>query len=86
MSEREMLLNKLSAQQFAAWETGLFLDTHPTCSAALKAHKEYTAAAEDIRKEYNEKFGMLTHACPHGEDKWQWVCDPWPWDTDQGGC
>ncbi|MBO5222711.1 MAG: spore coat protein CotJB [Clostridia bacterium] len=85
MSEREMLLKKLSAQQFAAWETGLFLDTHPTCSAALKAHKEYVAAAKEAKKEYNEKYGMLTHNCPHEEDKWQWVCDPWPWDLEQGG-
>ena len=80
MSEREKLLRNLSAQQFAAWETALFLDTHPTCTAALKAHKEYMAAAEAAKKEYTEKYGMLTHADTHGDDFWQWVCDPWPWD------
>lgn len=86
MSEREKLLKTLSAYQFAAWETGLFLDTHPTCTEALKAHKEYVEAAEKAKKEYNEKFGMLTHNCPHGEKSWQWIYDPWPWDTEQGGC
>ena len=82
MTEREKMLNRLSAQQFAAWETGLFLDTHPTCAEALKAHKEYVAAAEDAKKEYTAKYGMLTHTCPHGDDLWQWVCNPWPWDLD----
>ena len=82
MTERETMLRNLSAQQFAAWETGLFLDTHPACSEALKAHREYVHAAEKAKEEYNEKFGMLTHKCPHGDEKWQWVCDPWPWDLD----
>ena len=82
MTERETLLRNLSAQQFAAWETGLFLDTHPTCTDALKAHGEYTAAAAAAKREYCERFGMLTHDCPHGEDAWLWICDPWPWDRD----
>lgn len=82
MTERDALLRKLSAYRFAAWETALFLDTHPTCAEALKAHREYLAEAEKVKKEFNEKYGMLTHACPHRDDYWQWVCDPWPWDVE----
>ncbi len=82
MNDREKMLRKLSEQQFAAWEASLFLDTHPNCEAALKAQREYTAAANEWKKKYNESYGMLTHSCPNTGDKWQWVCDPWPWDKD----
>lgn len=82
MTQREKMLRKLSAQQFAAWDTALFLNTHPNCEEALKARREYAAAAAQARKEYNEAYGMLTHSCPENGDKWQWVCDPWPWDVD----
>ncbi len=82
MNAREKLLRKLSAEQFAAWEAGLFLNTHPNNTEALKAHREYVADAAKTRKEYNEAYGMLTHNCPQEGDKWQWVCGPWPWDLD----
>lgn len=82
MNDREKLLRRLSEQQFAAHETALFLDTHPNCESALKAHREYTAAAEALMKKYNESYGMLTHRCPHSGSRWQWICDPWPWDLD----
>lgn len=82
MTAREKLLKRLSGEQFAAWEAGLFLDTHPHDEQALKTRREFVAAAEKTRKEYNEAYGMLTHNCPEQGDKWQWVCSPWPWDLD----
>ena len=82
MTKRESMLNKLSAYQFAAWDTALFLNTHPDCVEALKARRDYVAAADAARKEYNEAFGMLTQNCPEQGDRWQWICDPWPWDAD----
>lgn len=82
MTKREDLLRKLSAQQFAAWDTALFLNTHPHCAEALKARRDYQSDAEALRKQYNEEFGMLSHACPEQGDRWQWVCAPWPWETD----
>ena len=82
MSEREKLLKTLSEQQFAAWDTGLFLDTHPADREALTARRGYMTAAEEAKKEYNRRFGMLTHACPEDGDRWQWVCQPWPWEND----
>lgn len=82
MNEREKLLRKLSAQQFAAWETALFLNTHPNCDEALKARREYVEAANRLRKEYTNTYGMLNHNSAEDGDQWQWVCDPWPWDLD----
>ncbi len=82
MTDREKLLRSLSEQQFAAWDAGLFLDTHPTCGEALKAQREYTAKYKELKKQYNDTYGMLTHSCPNGEAKWQWICDPWPWDVE----
>ena len=80
MSEREDLLKKYAQKQFAAWDTGLFLDTHPENADALTARRAYQHAAQTVKDEYNRKFGMLTHACPEDGDKWNWVCAPWPWE------
>ena len=49
MTKREDLLRKLSAQQFAAWDTALFLNTHPHCAEALKARRDYQSDAEALR-------------------------------------
>lgn len=80
MNEREMLLKKISEQQFAAHEVALYLDTHPKNREALEAFRAYRDTAEKLQKEYNEKFGMLTQRCPNNGTSWSWVENPWPWD------
>ena len=80
MNECESLLRKMSAQQLAAFDTSLFLDTHPDCTEALEAQRKYSANAQELQKQYTESCGMLMHGSSMKSDRWGWIYDPWPWD------
>ncbi len=77
MNERNKLLQKLSAQQFAAWELHMYLDTHPCDDAANALYKKHLKEAECLKNEYTEKYGVLTTECANSAE---WLSDPWPWD------
>lgn len=59
MDNRLSLLRKYSAEQFAAWETHLFLDTHPYDLNARTMFEQHSAHADELKKEYESKFGPL---------------------------
>ena len=81
MTEKEALMKQLCAQQFAAIEVNLFLDTHPRNTAALEAMKKYTEKYNELKKKYEEKFGMLDIFSPNNSDcEWTWIKGPWPWE------
>ncbi len=79
--ERTLLLKRLQAAQFAAWEIHLFLDTHPKDEMALECFKKYTERYKELLKEYNERFGPLSADKNTNEKHWDWVENPWPWDN-----
>ncbi len=79
MSERESLLKQIMIAYFAAWDTALFLDTHPNCKKAIANHKKYVTELKRLRTEYQEKYGMLDAYSESAPDHWSWVDDPWPW-------
>ena len=81
MTERAILLKKLSAVEFAAHELHIYLDTHPDDGSAGKAMNEYDRQANALRLEFESKFGPLTP----GEDgnRWAWISDPWPWNNQE---
>ncbi len=79
MTEREILMRKLSTAEFAAADLELFLDTHPNNSEILEKADEYRERAEYLRKEYEKKFGSLTSDSDN-TGKWQWIKAPWPWE------
>ncbi len=81
MTERQCLMKKLMAERFAAIETVLFLDTHPTDKKALADLRKYVNNTNMLRAEYEEKFGPLTpFSDVNNENCWTWINDPWPWD------
>lgn len=82
MTERERMLRRLSAVEFAAHELHIYLDTHPNDTSAGAALNEYDRQAAVLRKEFEEKFGPLTP----GDDgnRWAWIADPWPWNNQEG--
>lgn len=80
MKEREELLKKLSAAQFAFWETSVFLDTHKNDKEALIAREEYKTLAEKLRKEFVEKYGPLDIQDVYGDTTYDWINNPWPWE------
>ncbi|MCD7775745.1 MAG: spore coat protein CotJB [Clostridiales bacterium] len=81
MNERTKLLHCYSAEQFAAWELHLFLDTHPDDKSALRLYDRHNARAMELKKEFEEKFGPLLSESAEG---CAWLKDPWPWE--KGGC
>ena len=83
MTEREKLLKKISATQFAAWELNIFLDTHPNNSEALASFKRYKKQAEELKREYAMNYGPLTAGDVYGDTRFTWVNDPWPWDVER---
>ncbi len=82
MDEKKKLLNRLSSIQFAAWELHMYLDTHPCDRTANEMFRKYTAEAEMLKAEYEQKYGPLT---PKASNDADWLSDPWPWDSE-GGC
>lgn len=81
MNERKMLLMRLSAAQFAAWELHLYLDTHPCDRAAAALFEKHSADALALKNEYVSKYGALEKG--DGEIA-GWLRDPWPWDITKG--
>jgi len=82
MSEREIMLRRLSGAQFAAFEMHIYLDTHPYDSEALKSFKIYDAQAAKLKAEFESKYGPLTAGDVFGDNRWDWVNPPWPWENE----
>lgn len=79
MTERDSMLRKIMVAFFAAHDTALFLDTHPHCKEAIADHKKYVTELEALKKEYNQKYGMLNAYSESDPDVWDWIKAPWPW-------
>lgn len=82
MTEREILLKKISSYQFAAEDLKLYLDTHPRDVKTLAKLEEYKAILRPLVKQYEERYGPL-RASANNTNKWKWVKDPWPWDCEE---
>ncbi len=83
MTERDRLLRTLSSYDFAVSDLHIYLDTHPDDKKAEDALKIYEKKSIEIRQEYEEKFGPIT-VNNIGGNRWSWISDPWPWDTQEG--
>lgn len=80
MNDREKLLRRLSAVQFALWELHLYLDTHPCDRTAAEMCEKYSADAAALKNEYEAGFGPLSAGnC----ESCEWLSDPWPWDIER---
>lgn len=78
--ERAKLMKRMSAIQFSLWELHLYLDTHPMDESAMMCHKKYSVMFEELRREYEKKYGPLTPATGQGA---AWVKEPWPWELEE---
>lgn len=81
--DKMSLLKELSAVEFAAWELHLYLDTHKCDEKAMEMHQKYSARAKELKREYEELCGPLTHKTESGKE---WVKDPWPWEYKECDC
>lgn len=77
MNDRACLMRALSAEQFAAWELHLYLDTHPGDRAAKRLYEQHQARADELRKQFESKYGPLS---PKDGEGVEWLSSPWPWE------
>ncbi len=83
MSNRQKWLKKLSGAQFAAFETRLYLDTHPEDQAAFSRLESYQKQANQYKREFEEQFGPLTANDLFGDTRYEWLNAPWPWELEK---
>ena len=81
MKNEQLMRKRVYAARFACWELHLFLDTHPNNKDAIRKLEEYTAKADRLKKEYEEKSGPLGDSSQE-TTRWAWVSDPWPWEKE----
>lgn len=82
MTERQKALKMVQTYEFMLVELNLYLDTHPEDTQAFELFERYRKLAKEARDCYVQKFGPLY--AEQGEmvdGKWNWVCDPWPWEV-----
>jgi len=79
--DRSRMLRKMTAEQFAAFDVRLYLDTHPHDMNAQKRHDEYQKNFMKQKAEFEAMFGPLTTDSAAGNAK-EWTKDPWPWETE----
>ena len=75
---------RFMAIRFSIWDLHLYLDTHPGDTQTLQLLEQYEAQYEEIRRQYEEKYGPFE---PGGTGVGQaWLKGPWPWDAGKGDC
>lgn len=82
-TSRQALLKKIQEADFFALDLGLYLNTHPTCERALSLYKATVREADELRCEYEEKYGPLTATRSSAKTPWQWSNNPWTWDKER---
>ena len=80
MNDRSELLKKVQAYCFAAYDWNLYLDTHPDDKDAIKMYHKMVNRAEELKTEYQMKFGPLIAKESKNMERWDWLDDPWPWE------
>lgn len=84
MTERQRLLRRIAAIDFSIVELHLYLDTHPDAIDILRKLNEYEEKSSELKRDFEKKFGPLT-SLDKEKNNWEWVSNPWPWDTEEEG-
>lgn len=79
---KNKLLNCISAAQFAVVELKLFLDTHPYNKEALSKLDAARVKLREYIKQFEDEYGPLTIMGDFGNDGYDWIKNPWPWEKE----
>lgn len=80
MTERDILLKKLSSVAFALFEIRLFLDTHPDSTEAMAKFDELDSTYKKLREKFEAEYGPLMSK--DAASPVQWIKGPWPWEVE----
>lgn len=84
--DRSTMLQQINEISFAAYDTLLFLDTHPNDQQALQFYREMSQKRNAAMEEFGRIYGPLTVdcTCATNGNRWQWIDQTWPWEG--GSC
>ncbi len=82
MTQKTQLLDQIRAEDFALYETALFLNTHPDCQDALCYYQARKDTVRALKKQYEHAFGPLSIYGNTDGNCWRWVEGPWPWEKE----
>ena len=78
-TEASALLKRIHELSFVKVELELYLDTHPTCAAALDYYERTVAALNELTEQYQTLHGPLFASGNNNSERWDWISSPWPW-------
>lgn len=81
-TDQERLFLELARMSFAAHELNLYLDLNPDDMGMLKLFNDYRQKSNELRREYEEKYGPLGIGSVVLENSpFMWEKSPWPWEV-----
>lgn len=80
-NSKNRLLKELQTYSFAAYEALLYLDAYPESKEALCYYNKFKRLENQVRNEYEVKYGPLT--MPNEAQTWEWNKGKWPWHLDE---
>ena len=82
MNQRTNLLKEIQAEDFALYETALYLDGHPDSRSAKSYFDQHRTASGALREKYEAAYGPLSLSGNPGDGAWRWISSPWPWEKE----
>ena len=80
-NEQERMYLEYARMAFAAHELNLYLDNYPDNESILQLFNDYRKKANELRKEYEQKYGPLTvSADMNNMTPFAWENLKWPWE------
>ena len=77
MNNKDELLHQIMANDFKLYDLQLYLDTHPFDEETLCMYQSLVNDTDDLKEEYEEKYGPLTANAAAGDCEWKWIKNPW---------
>jgi spore coat protein JB len=76
------LLRYIDEVSFVAYDTLLYLDSHPNDTEARTHFVEHNRKRNFALEQYEDAYGPLNLSSVEGDDTkvWKWACQPWPWE------
>jgi spore coat protein JB len=72
----------MTAEQVAAFDIQLYLDTHPNDKNALHMFNKYQEEYAERRKQYEALYGQISADSMTNNVTWEWINNPWPWEVE----
>ena len=84
--DQSQLLDWINQVSFVAYDTALYLDTHPYDEEALSFYNHYRSLRLKAVKMYEEKYGPLTLDGADTDGHWSWGSMRNPWEGEIVKC